>query len=124
MFDDAWAMLQEKYAERGVPTEWTDITPDVMGSAFRLHFRAFKSPSGDPDGAEGEAEELIHNPVRALRKYGLISEEETPRISTMIVNHEKTLERFIVYAMVLVSTNPSTVGITLAKEEEPKEEEE
>jgi len=32
------------------------------------------------------------------------------------------VERFIVYAMVLVSTNPSTVGITLAKEEEPKEE--
>jgi hypothetical protein len=120
VFDDAWAKLQERYGERGVPTEWVDITPDVMGSAFRLHFRALKSPSGDPDGAEGEAEELIHNPVRHLRKHGLISEreEETPRISTMIVNHEKTLERFIVYAMVLVSTNPSTVGITLVKEEE------
>ncbi|HTI29909.1 MAG TPA: hypothetical protein VL687_06100 [Methylomirabilota bacterium] len=121
MFDDAWAVLQEKYGERGVPTEWTDITPEVMSPAFRLHFRALKSPSGDPDGADGEAEELIHNPVKALRRYGLISEDETPRVSTMIVNHEKTLERFIVYAMVLVSTNPSTVGITLAKEEEPKE---
>ena len=118
MFDDAWARLQDKYAERGVPTEWADITPDVMAPAFRLHFRAFKSPSGDPDGADGEAEELIHNPVKALRKAELISEDETPRISTMVVNHEKTLERFIVYAMVVVSTNPSTVGITLVKEEE------
>lgn len=118
MFDDAWALLAQRYEERGVPTEWADITPEVMAPAFRLHFRAFKSPSGDPDGAEGEAEELIHNPVKALRRYGLIRDDETPHISTMIVNHEKTLERFIVYAMVLVSTNPSTVGITLAKEEE------
>jgi hypothetical protein len=118
VFEDAWASLQARYSERGVPTDWKEITPDVMAPAFRLHFRAFKSPSGDPDGAEGEAEELIHNPVRALRRYGLISDEETPRISTLIVNHEKTLERFIVYAMVLVSTNPSTVGITLAKEAE------
>jgi hypothetical protein len=41
----------------------------------------------------------------------------------MVVNHERTLERHIVFAMVLVSTNPNTVGITLAKEEEPQEEE-
>jgi hypothetical protein len=34
------------------------------------------------------------------------------------VNHEKTLNRFIMHAMVVSSTNPRTVGITIAKEEE------
>lgn len=127
--------LAPRYADRGVPTDWMDITPDEMRPAFKLHFRAFKSPRGNLDGAyeywramrdpEGEpageadeAEELIHNPLKALRRYGLISQDETPHISTMVINHEKTLERFIVYAMVLVSDNPRTVGITLAKEEE------
>lgn len=127
--------LAELYAERGVPTDWADITPEQMAPAYTLHWKAFRSPSGnldgtdefwravrDPDGeAHGlpdEAEELIHNPVKALRRAGLISENgPTPHVSTMVVNHERTLERFIVYAMVLVSTNPNTVGITLAKEE-------
>jgi hypothetical protein len=127
--------LTELYAERGVPTDWKDITPEAMGPAYTLHWKALKSPSGnregtdeywrgvwDPDGEPSgppdEAEELIHNPVKALRRAGLISENgPTPHISTMVVNHERTLERFIVYAMVLVSTNPNTVGITLAKEE-------
>jgi hypothetical protein len=111
--------LADRYAERGVPTEWEDITPEKMLPAFHLYWRALRSPSGDPDGANGEAEQLIHNPVAALRKAELINgDDPPPRISTMVVNHEKTLERFIMYAMVLVSTNPSTVGITLAKEEE------
>jgi hypothetical protein len=127
--------LAELYAERGVPTEWADITPEQMGPAYTLYWKALRSPSGnlegteefwravrdpdgEPNGPPDEAEELIHNPVQALRRAGLISEDgPTPRVSTMIVNHERTLERFIVYAMVLVSTNPSTVGITLAKEE-------
>jgi len=56
VFDDAWAVLQEKYGERGVPTEWTDITPDVMSPAFRLHFRALKSPSGRCLFGFGESE--------------------------------------------------------------------
>jgi hypothetical protein len=129
----------ELYAERGVPTEWADITPEQMRPAYSLHWKALKSPSGnlegteeywrsfaDPDGEPhgppDEAEELIHNPVHALRRAGLISENgPTPHVSTMIVNHERTLERFIVYAMVLVSTNPNTVGITLAKEEYPEQ---
>ena len=130
---DDW--LTELYAERGVPTEWANITPEQMGPAYTLYWKALKSPSGnldgtdefwrgvrdpdgEPNGLPDEAEELIHNPVKALRRAGLISENgPSPRVSTMIVNHERTLERFIVYAMVLVSTNPSTVGITLAKEE-------
>jgi len=69
---------------------------------------------------------LIHNPLQALRdarimgdsEARIIGDDETPHISTLVVNHEKTLERFIMYAMVVVSTNPSTVGITIAKEEE------
>ena len=133
MFQDD---LAKRYAERGIPTEWRDITPDEMRPAFTLYWKGFKSPSGNLDGTdeywrsirdpEGESsvppddgEELIHNPVKALRKAGLISEEDPPpHISTMIVNHDKSLERFIVYAMVLVSGNPSTVGITLVKEPE------
>jgi len=134
--------LAELYAERGVPTEWVDITPEEMGPAYRLHWKAFKSPSanrggtdefwraiwdphGEPNGLPDDAEELIHNPVKALRRAGLISENgPPPHISTMVVNHERTLERAIVYAMVLVSTNPNTVGITLAKEEYKEEDKE
>jgi len=128
--------LAQRYEERGIPTEWRDITPDEMAPAYRLYWKGFKSPSGnldgtdefwrairDPDGESlgppDDGEELIHNPVKALRKAGLISvEDPPPHISTLIVNHHKSLERFIVYAMVLVSQNPSTVGMTLVKEAE------
>jgi hypothetical protein len=118
--------LVARYEERGVPTEWQEMTPPSMAPAFHLWFRALPSPrSKDLDGAgqalkdgADQAEELIHNPLAALRKAGIIVSDEPPHISTMVVNHEKTLERYIMYAMVLVSTNPSTVGITLAKEEE------
>jgi len=118
MSDDEEAMrqLQELYAERGVPTKWVEITPDVMRPAYHLYFRALKSPKGDPDGDDGLAERLIHDPVKALRDQGVEIGDDA-RVSTMVVNHERTLERSIVYAMVLVSTNPNTIGITLAKEQ-------
>lgn len=131
--------LAELYAGRGVPTDWIDITPEEMGPAYSLHWKAFKSPSanldgtdefwratrdpdGEPNGLPDEAEELIHDPVMALRKANLLSDDATPHVSTMVVNHERTLKRSIVYAMVLVSKNPNTVGITLAKEEYKEEE--
>lgn len=109
--------LISRYQERGVPTEWEEMTPESMLPAFHLYYRAMPSPSVNYVGAD-KAEDLIKNPLKALREAGLIGQDDTPHISTMVVNHEKTLERFIVYAMVLVSTNPSTVGITIAKEEE------
>ncbi len=114
--------LAELYERRGVPTEWVEITPEVMSRAYHLYFRALKSPSGDPAGAKGFAERLIHDPVAALREQR-VDIGDDPRVSTMVVNHERTLERSIVYAMVLVSTNPNTVGITLAKEEYKEKEE-
>ena len=117
MLDDD---LKAKYAERGVPTDWQDVTPATMAPAFKLWFRALPSPKSTfVEGAE-YAELLIHDPVSALRDSGLIPSQEDvpeePRISTMVVNHEKTLNRFIMYAMVVVSTNPKTVGITIVKE--------
>jgi hypothetical protein len=115
--DEDLAHLQAKYQERGVPTEWQDMTPDTMAPAFRMYYRALPSPGNNVEGA-ADAEELIHDPLTALRRAGLISEDEDPHISTLVVNHEKTLNRFIMYASVIVSTNPSTVGITIAKEEE------
>ena len=117
--DEELEALKAAYWERGVPTRWEEITPDVMAPAFRLWFRALPSPKRPVDGAE-EAELLIHNPLRALRDAGIVEEreesEETPRISTMVVNHDQTLERFIMYAIVVVSTNPRTIGLTLVKE--------
>lgn len=115
--------LKDLYSSRDVPTEWQELTPDTMAPAFRLWYRALPSPKADfVDGSE-YAETLIHDPVAALRESGLIpsmeDDEEQPRISTMVVNHEKTLNRFIMYAMVVVSTNPKTVGITIVKEEAP-----
>ncbi|HTE66722.1 MAG TPA: hypothetical protein VK736_10765 [Candidatus Binatia bacterium] len=109
--------LIARYQERGVPTEWEQMAPPSMEPAFHLWYRALPSPSVDYNGAE-KAEDLIKNPLKALREAGIIGQNDTPKISTMVVNHEKTLERFIMYAMVVVSTNPSTVGITLVKEEE------
>ena len=115
MLDDD---LAPRYEERGVPTRWEDITPETMAPAFRLWYRALPSTTGGYTGAD-EMERLIKNPLGALRDAGIIGNgPEIPHISTMVVNHEKTLERFICYAMVVVSTNPSTVGITIAKEEE------
>ena len=109
--------LTARYEERGVPTEWLDMTPDAMAPAFRQYYRALPSPSTKRPGAE-YAELLIHDPVAALRQFGLISEDEDPHIATMVVNHEKTLNRYIMHASVVVSTNPSTVGITIVKEPE------
>ena len=40
-----------------------------------------------------------------------------PRISTIVVNHEKTLNRFIMHATAVASTNPKTVGLTIVKED-------
>jgi hypothetical protein len=122
MLDDN--TLKEMYVSRGVPTKWQELTPDVMAPAFRLWFRALPSPKADfMDGFE-YAEWLIHEPLAALRDSGVIpateADHEEPRISTMVVNHEKTLNRFIMYAFVLVSTNPKTVGITIVKEEAPE----
>ena len=121
MLDDE--TLKEMYSSRGVPTDWEELTPETMAPAFRLWFRAL--PSKKADFVEGSeyAETLIHDPVAALRESHLIpsakEDPEGPRIATMVVNHEKTLNRFIMYAFVLVSTNPSTVGITIVKEEAP-----
>lgn len=120
MTDDELIAL---YQERGIPTEWQDLTPDQMraGGAFQLFFRALPSPSIDTEGS-ADAELLIHDPLTALREAGILSADgDVPSISTFVVNHEKTLNRFVMYASVAVSTNPHTVGITIVKEAEPKE---
>lgn len=110
------------YQSRGIPTEWQELTPDQMRPAFRLFFRALPSPSMRMAGSE-DAEELIHDPLLALRKAGILpTDGDVPHISTFVVNHEKTLNRFVIYASVAVSTNPHTVGITMVKEAEPTEE--
>ncbi len=135
MLDDD--TLKDRYTERGVPSEWHDLTPASLAPAFKLWFRALPSPGAsalenlDPDDdddirlkkAADYAEWLIHDPVAALRDSGIIpdNDEETPRISTMVVNHEKTLNRFIMYPIVVASTNPKTVGITIVKEEAPED---
>jgi len=121
MLDDD--TLREMYAQRGVPTEWQELTPDTLAPAFRLWFRALPSPKSDFAEGSEYAEWLLHDPVAALRDSGLIpsaeEDAEEPRVSTMVVNHEKTLNRLIMHAMVVVSTNPKTVGITIVKEEAP-----
>ena len=115
MIDDE--ELIARYEARGIPTEWQELTPDSMAPAFRLFFRALPSPSVRYPGSD-DAELLIHDPLTALRQAGIVPEDETPSISTSVVNHEKTLMRFIMYAMVAVSTNPHTVGIQIVKEAE------
>ena len=124
MLDDE--KLKALYATRDVPTDWQDMTPPTLAPAFRLWYRALPSPRADFMEEAKYAEWLLHDPVAALRESKLIpsAEEnaEEPRISTMVVNHEKTLNRFIMHTMVVVSTNPKTVGITIVKEEAPEEQ--
>jgi len=116
-----------EYERRGVPSGWQDITPGPMEPAFRLWYRALPSPKTKDLGGAGqalkdaadEAELLIHDPLAALQEADIGVDEEA-RIATLVVNHEKTLDRFIMHAMVVVSANPHTVGITIAKEEKPK----
>lgn len=116
--------LISRYAERGVPTEWRELTPEEMRPAFRLYFRALPSPSMQVAGAD-DAELLIHDPLTALRAAGILDPEgDVPHISTFVVNHEKTLNRYVMYASVAVSTNPHTVGITIVKEAEPEDPDE
>jgi hypothetical protein len=119
MLDDD--TLKDMDASRNVPTDWVELTPDSMAPAFRLWYRALPSTKMNFVDGSAYAEELIHNPVAALRASGLIPDDnsEEPHISTMVVNHEKTLNRFIMYAMAVVSTNPKTVGLTIVKEEAP-----
>ena len=114
--------LVSRYKARGIPTEWQELTPEAMRPAFRLFFRALPSPSMQVEGA-ADAELLIHDPLTALREAGILPDDgHEPSISTFVVNHEKTLNRFVMYASVAISTNPHTVGITIVKEEEPTEE--
>ncbi|HEX2195260.1 MAG TPA: hypothetical protein VHK63_09935 [Candidatus Limnocylindria bacterium] len=118
--------LAAAYSARGVPTDWIDLTFDNIAPAFRLYYRALPSPDPDaaPSAGKDEAELLLHDPVAALRAGGIIGEEVDdagrpvlPRIATMVVNHEKTLKRFVMHAFVTVSNNPHTIGITIVKEE-------
>jgi hypothetical protein len=121
MLDDD--TLKDLYSSRGVPTDWQEITPEAMAPAFKLWFRALPSPKSEFVDGSAYAEWLIHDPIAALRDSGLIpraeDDAEAPHVSTMVVNHEKTLNRFIMYAVVLVPTNPKTIGITIVKEEAP-----
>jgi hypothetical protein len=138
MLDDE--TLKHMYLERHVPTEWQDLTPDALAPAFRLWYRALPSPGlASLENLDLESEEdanlkkgavyaelLIHDPVAALRESGIIpgdddDEGELPHISTIVVNHEKTLNRFIMHATAVASTNPKTVGLTIVKEEAPEE---
>jgi hypothetical protein len=119
MHDDE---LISRYRARGVPTDWQELTPDQMRPAFRLFYRALPSPSIETEGS-ADAEQLIHDPLSALRAAGILSADaEAPSISTFVVNHEETLYRYVMHASVAVSTNPHTVGITIVKEAEPTEE--
>jgi hypothetical protein len=128
MHDDE---LRARYVARGIPSEWQELTPKQMRPAFRLFYRALPSPSMEVEGSN-DAELLIHDPLTALREARILSAEggeerilpadaETPSISTFVVNHEKTLNRWVMHASVAVSKNPHTVGITIVKEAEPEE---
>ena len=128
--DELIQRYRERYQERGIPTEWQELPPEQMRPAFRLFYRAMPSPSMRVEGSD-DAELLIHDPLTALRNARIVSAEgeerilpedaDEPSISTFVVNHEKTLSRWVMHASVAVSTNPHTVGITIVKEPDPYE---
>ncbi|MDP9273620.1 MAG: hypothetical protein M3O93_08890 [Chloroflexota bacterium] len=121
--------LAKLYQGLGLPMEkWRVVTPPEMAEYFRYYFRAFPSPGSNFPGAK-DGEELLHDPIRALRKQEvedtdehIIGPDEWPHISTMVVNHDKTLNRFVMGVTVVASTNPSTVGMTFVKAEAPGDE--
>jgi hypothetical protein len=120
MDEELTEKIYEIYRSRGIPSDWEDMTPEPMRPAYRLWFRALPSPRSGFSGSD-EAEELIHDPLTALRRAGVYEGDDLPDISTHVIGHQHTLNRMVMYAMVTISNNPHTVGITLVKEPLPLE---
>lgn len=104
--------------------DWVQIgreVPQLRDAPFKLFFKTFKSSTD-------EAEAFIHDPRRFSMGQpvaGFASVEgavlegvgEETRIVTVVTNHERTLQRKIIYTLAVVAPDEDTVTYTIYKQE-------
>ena len=112
---------EEEYEEM---PEWVRLGREVPGLAnapFSLWFKTFKSSSD-------EAEAFIHDPRRFVTGQTVANHEgvkgailegvsETTRIVTLVTNHERTLQRKIIYTLALVAPGQDTTTFEIYKQD-------
>ena len=83
------------------------IPPDLLeGDYFTVWGNRFKSSSDD-------AERFIHHPLKALLQAGIAGVNPDAKVVTSVLNHELTLSKVHLFAIVTVS--PTVVGVQLYK---------
>lgn len=105
--------------EANATDEWEEIDlgkhkPLKEEVPFRLVVRRFKSSST-------ESEAFIHDPLgEILRARGSVPAFEAVtddwRVATFVTNHHRTLSVRHVYVMTAVSTDDTSVGVTIYKQ--------
>ena len=105
--------------EANATDQWEEIDlgkhkPDDDDLPFRLVVRRFKSSSPD-------SEAFIHDPLREIvQAGGSVPAFEAVtmdwRVTTWVTNHHRTLSVRHVYVMTAVSTDDSSVGVTIYKQ--------
>lgn len=112
---------EEEYEEM---PEWVRLgreVPALANAPFTLWFKTFKSSSD-------EAEAFIHDPRRfvtgqPVANYagvkGAILEGvgEATRIVTLVTNHERTLQRKIIYTVAVVAPEQDTTTFQIYKQD-------
>ena len=104
--------------------EWVRLgreVPALWNAPFTLWFKTFKSSSD-------EAEAFIHDPRRFVTGQTVAGYEgvkgavlegvgESTRIVTLVTNHERTLQRKIIYTVALVDPNQDTTTLEIYKQD-------
>jgi hypothetical protein len=99
---------------------WSEIDLSVLRPdnddelPYKLVVNRYKSSSPD-------SEAFIHDPLSQILKArdsvpAFADVDESWHVSTFVINHHRTLSVRHVYAMVTVSAEETTVGVTIYKE--------
>jgi hypothetical protein len=108
--------------------EWREV-PDPFGDGLAPGGQVPLIMAAKFNSSSRQAEILIHDPVNALRgtdhsislnvdsQVTAILDDPELRISTFVVNHERTLARRIIRAKAVLDEDGRSVGLTLHKQE-------
>lgn len=98
-------------------SEWVELglhglaAPEAV-VPFRLLAKRFKSSSTD-------SERFIHDPLQVLTEQPVFKDAGVDlrwRVTTFVVNHQRTLSRIYMFAMVVVAPEEQTVAVTIYKQ--------
>jgi hypothetical protein len=108
--------------------EWREV-PDPFGDGLVPGGQVPLIMVAKFNSSSRQAEILIHDPVNALKgtdhsitlsvdsQVTAILDDPALRISTFVVNHERTLARRIIRAKAVLDEDGTSVGLTLHKQE-------